>query len=70
MCMLPRNDPLREARNGKVLGGCRLLIGIDDLEMTRWESAVFCGKKENRAGSAGKTVTEERVRVAGTGSLL
>ena len=39
---------------------------IDDLERTRWESAVFCGK-ENGAGSEGETVTEERVRVAGTG---
>ena len=25
--MLPRNDPSREARNGKVLGGRQLLIG-------------------------------------------
>ena len=26
LCALPRNDPSREARNGKVLGGRRLLI--------------------------------------------
>ena len=39
-------------------------------ELTRWESAVgyiFLAEEENRAGSAGRTVTEERVRVAGTG---
>ena len=29
--------------------------------------ARFFAEKENGAGSAGKTVTEERVRVAGTG---
>ena len=46
LCALPRNDPLREARNGKVLGGRRLSIGIEDLEITRWESAVFLGKRK------------------------
>ena len=47
LCALPRNDPSREARNGKVLGGHRLLIRIDDLEITRWESAVFRGKRKH-----------------------
>ena len=42
------------------------MIGVEDVEITRWESAVFV-EKENRADLAGKTVTEERVRVAGTG---
>ena len=39
-------------------------------ELTRWESAVgyiFLTEKENGAGSEGRTVAEERVRVAGTG---
>ena len=43
---------------------------VDVSEITRWESAVgyiFLTEKENGAGSAGWTVTEERVRVAGTG---
>ena len=38
-------------------------------KLTRWESAVgyiFLTEEENRAGSAGRTVAEERVRVAGT----
>ena len=29
LCALPWNDPSREARNGKVLGGRQLLIGIE-----------------------------------------
>ena len=39
-------------------------------EITRWESAVgyiFLAEREIRAGSAGRTVAEERVSVAGTG---
>ena len=39
-------------------------------ELTRWESAVgyiFLAEKENRSGSAGRTVAAERFRVAGTG---
>ena len=39
-------------------------------ELTRWESAVgyiFLTEEENRAGLAGRTVAEDRVRVAGTG---
>ena len=67
MCSLPRNNPSREARNGKVLGGRRLLIGFKYVEITHWESAVFFVEKENGAGLVGKTVTAERVRVAGTG---
>ena len=35
-------------------------------DYTLGERGVFV-EKENGAGSAGKTVTEERVRVAGTG---
>ena len=35
-------------------------------EITRWESAVFHGKRE-RGRFGGKTVTEEIARVAGTG---
>ena len=46
LCALPWNDPSREARNGKVLGGRQLLIGIEDVEITRWESAFFCGERE------------------------
>ena len=30
----------------KFLGGRQLLIGIDDLEITRWDSAVFRGKRK------------------------
>ena len=40
------------------------------MELTRWESAVgyrFLTEKENEAGSSGRTVAEERVRVKGTG---
>ena len=36
-------------------------------KFSHWESAVSCGERENGAGLAGRTVTEERVRVAGTG---
>ena len=34
---------------------------------SRWESAVFSVERENGAGSAGRTGTEERIRVAGSG---
>ena len=67
LCVLPWNDPSMEARNGKVLGRRRLLIRIEDVEITCWESAVFFVKKENGAGLAVKKVTEERVWVAGDG---
>ena len=39
---------------------------VDVSEITRLESADFT-EKENGVGLAGKTVTEERVQVAGTG---
>ena len=39
---------------------------VDVSEITRWESAVFHGKRK-RGRFGGNTVTEERVRVAGTG---
>ena len=52
---------------GRFWADAQFFIGIEDVEITRWESAVFFVEKENGAGSAGKTVTEERVRVAGTG---
>ena len=44
----------------------RLLIGIEEVENFHAGRARFFVKKENGAGSAGRTVTEERVRVAGT----
>ena len=46
--------------------GANFFSVVDVLEITRWESRFFT-EKENRAGSAGRTVTEERVQVAGTG---
>ena len=39
---------------------------VDVSEITRWERAVFC-RERKRGRIGGKTVTEERVRVAGTG---
>ena len=39
---------------------------VDVSEITRWESAVFHSKRK-RGRFGRKTVTEERVRVAGTG---
>ena len=36
-------------------------------KFSRWESAVFSVERENGAGLAGGTGTEERVRVAVTG---
>ena len=67
LCALPRNDPSREARNVKVLGGRRLLIGDRCFGDNTLGERGFSAEKENGAGSAGKTVTEERVWVAGTG---
>ena len=43
---------------------------VEVSELTRWESAVgyiFLTEEENRAGLAGRTVAEDRVRAAGTG---
>ena len=68
MCALPRNDPSREARNGKVLGWTPTFrSGSGSGNVLRWESAVFSVERENGAGSVGGTGTEERVQVAGTG---
>ena len=39
---------------------------LDVSEITRWESAVFT-EKEDGAGSVGRTVVDERFRVAGSG---
>ena len=64
---LPRNDLSREARNEKVLGGCRLFDRDQRCgDYTLGERGVFV-EKENGEGLAGKTVTEEIVRVAVTG---
>ena len=68
LCALPWNDPSREARNGKVLGRTPTFDrDRGSGNFSRWESAVFSGERENGAGSAGRTDTEERVQVAGTG---
>ena len=45
----------------------RLLIRIEDVEMFTLGERGFLWRKRNRAGSAGKTGTEERVRVAVSG---
>ena len=45
----------------------RLLIGIKEVENFHAGRARFLWRKRNGSGSAGMTVTEERVRVAGTG---
>ena len=47
--------------------GHRLLIGIEEVEKFHAGRARFFVEEENRAGLAGRTVTEERVQVAGTG---
>ena len=53
---------------GRFWDGHRLLIGIEEVEIfLRWESAVFSVERENGAGLAGRTGTEERFQVAGTG---
>ena len=68
LCALPQNDPLREARNGKFLGRTPTFDrDRGSGNFSRWESAVFSVERENGKGSAGRTGTEERVRVAGTG---
>ena len=57
LCVLPRNDPSREARNGKVLGRTPTF----DLDQGSGNflagRARFFVEKENGAGSAGRTVT-------------
>ena len=53
---------------GRFWDGRRSLIGIEDMEIyTLGERNFFWLRKENGAGLAGRTVTEKRVRVAGTG---
>ena len=53
---------------GRFWDGHRLLIGIEEVEnFHAGRVRFFCGERENRAGLAGRTGTEERVRVAGTG---
>ena len=52
---------------GKFWDGHRLLIGIEEVENFHAGRARFLVEKENGAGSAGRTVTKERFRVAGTG---
>ena len=67
LCALPRNDPSREVINGKVLGRTPTFDQdqrCGDLHAGR---ARFLVEKKNGAGSAGRTVTEEIFRVAGTG---
>ena len=67
LCALPRNDPSREARNGKVLGQTPTFDRDRRCGNLHAGIARFFVDKENGAGSAGRTVTEERVQVAGTG---
>ena len=68
LCAIPRNDPSKEARNGKVLGWTPTFDrDRGSGKCSRWESAVFSGERENGAGLAVRTGTEERVRVEGTG---
>ena len=52
---------------GRFWDGHQLLIGIEDVEIFTLEERSFWWRKRNGAGSAGKTGTEERFRVAGTG---
>ena len=52
---------------GKFWDERRRLIRIEDVEIYTLGERGFCGESKNGAGSAGRTVTEERVRVAGTG---
>ena len=67
LCALPRNDPSREARNGRVLG--RKLTFDRERESGKFHAgrARFLWRTRNGTGSAGKTGKEERVRVVGTG---
>ena len=56
--------------NGWIGADAAFCSAVAVSELTRWESEVgyiFLAEKENRAGSAGRTVAEERVCVAGTG---
>ena len=52
---------------GSLWDGHRLLIGIEEVEnFHAGRARFFCGERKNGAGLAGRTVTEERVRVGGT----
>ena len=67
----PSTDNSEGAREmGRFWDGRRLLMGIEDVKIYTLAERVFLWRKRNEAGSVGRTVTEERVRVAGTGSLL
>ena len=69
-CALPWDDPSREASNGWIGADANFCPAVVVSELTHWEISlgyIFLPEKENRAGSAGRTVAEERVRVAGTG---
>ena len=52
---------------GRFWDGRQLLIGIEDVDIYTLGESSFFVEKENGAGLAGRTVTKERVRVAGTG---
>ena len=52
---------------GRFWDGRRRLIGIEDVEIYTLGERVFLWRKENGAGLAGRTGTEEIFRVAGTG---
>ena len=59
----------REASNGWIGSDAAFCSAVAVSELKLWESAVgyiFLAEKENRAGSAVRTVAEERVRVAGS----
>ena len=67
LCALHQNDLSRGARNGKVLGRTPTF----NRDQGKWKIStlgerVFLWRKRNGAGSAGRTGTEERVRVVGT----
>ena len=51
---------------GRFWDGHQILIGIEDVEIFTLGEHGFLCRRRNGAGSAGKTVTEERVWVAGT----
>ena len=58
LCALPRNDPSREARNGKVLVGHRLLIRIEEVENFHAGRAQFLVEREK----TGQVRREERAQ--------
>ena len=52
---------------GRFWDGHRLLIGIEYVEIFTLGERGFFRRKRNGAGLAGRTGTEDRVQVAGTG---